>query len=140
MFGGGGFPPPPQRRGSGNMTMADILAAILSGATVNIGGPGGRRGGSNSGEYERGRKYLETLAINSGGRQFEAKSMYNVDAAFSGIAEELRRQYSLGYYPETVGSVGDRKQIKIRVMRPGVMVRAKNSYIVGRTDRNLAGK
>ena len=141
MGGGIGYPRP-QRRGNANMTMADILAAILSGATVNIGGPGGpggRRGGGNSGEYERGRKYLETLAINSGGRQFEATSIYNVDAAFSGIAEELRRQYSLGYYPEAVGKVGDRKQIKIRVMRPGVMVRAKNSYIVGRTG-NLAGK
>ena len=65
--------------------------------------------------------------------------MYNVDSAFSGIAEELRRQYSLGYYPANVGKIGDRKQIKIRVMRPGVIVRAKNSYIVGQTNRNLAG-
>jgi hypothetical protein len=80
------------------------------------------------------------LAQNSGGRAFDAQSMYNLDAAFSGIAEELRRQSSLGYYPETVGKIGDRKQIKIRVMRPGVVVRAKNSYIVGQTNRNIAGK
>jgi hypothetical protein len=62
------------------------------------------------------------------------------DAAFSGIAEELRRQYSLGYYPEVVGKAGDRKQIRIRVMRPAVVVRAKTSYIVGQSDRTLAGK
>ncbi|MBK9766007.1 MAG: hypothetical protein IPP63_02715 [Chloracidobacterium sp.] len=87
-----------------------------------------------------GRKYLEALAASSGGRAFEASSLLNIDAAFSGIAEELRRQYSLGYYPDVVGKVGDRKQIKIRVMRQDVVVRAKNSYIVGQTNRTLAGK
>ena len=66
--------------------------------------------------------------------------MYNVDAAFQGIAEELRRQYSVGYYPAQVGQVGERRQIKIRVMRPNVVVRAKNSYIVGQTNRTTAGR
>ena len=119
--------------------MADILAGILSGGNVNVYGGRGGVGGSPA-DYEKGRRYLEALAQNSGGREFEAQSMYNVDAAFSGIAEELRRQYSLGYYPEAVGKVGDRKQIRIRVMRPAVVVRAKTSYIVGQSDRTLAGK
>lgn len=136
MGGGGMGYPQPSRRG-GRPTMADILGAIITGGNVNIGGGGGV---ASSAEYAKGRQYLETLALNSGGREFEAQSMYNLDASFSGIAEELRRQYSLGYYPEAVGSVGDRKQIKIRVMRPGVVVRAKTSYIVGQTNRNIAGK
>ena len=136
MGGGMGYP---RRRGGGGrqMTVADILAQIMRGG--NFPG-GGAPGGAGSGEYARGKQYLESLAQNSGGRSFEAESIYNVDSAFSGIAEELRRQYSLGYYPEVVGQLGDRKQIKIRVMRPGVVVRAKNSYIVGQTTRNLAGK
>jgi Ca-activated chloride channel homolog len=138
MYGGGGGGRYPGRRG-GNVTFGDILGAILSGGNVNIG-PGGRRGGGKSAEYEKGRTYLEGLAVNSGGRMFEASTLYNVTAAFSGIAEELRRQYSLGYYPEKVGNVGERRQIKIRVMRSGVMVRAKNSYIVGQTDRKNAGR
>ena len=117
--------------------MADILGAILTGGNVSMGR--GSRGASPA-EYETGRKYLEALAQNSGGRKFEAQSIYNVDVAFAGIAEELRRQYSLGYYPENVGKIGDRKQIKIRVMRPGVVVRAKSSYVVGQNDRRLAGK
>lgn len=131
--GGGGYPSPGRRSGG---SMADILASIIMGGNVNIG----RGGGASSAEYETGRKYLEALAQNSGGRKFEAQSMYNVDSAFSGIAEELRRQYSLGYYPENVGKLGDRKQIKIRVLRPEVVVRAKTSYIVGQTNRNIAGK
>ncbi len=134
MNGGGGGYPSPGRRSNGSM--ADILASIIMGGNVNIG----RGGGASSAEYETGRKYLEALAQNSGGRKFEAQSMYNVDSAFSGIAEELRRQYSLGYYPESVGKLGDRKQIKIRVLRPEVVVRAKTSYIVGQTNRNIAGK
>ncbi len=137
MNGGWGSPRGGGRR-SGGGTMADILGAILSGGNVNIGG--GSPGGASSSDYEKGRQYLEALAQNSGGRKFEASSLTNVDAAFSGIAEELRRQYSLGYYPDAVGKVGDRKQIKIRVMRPSVVVRAKTSYIVGQTNRSVAGK
>ncbi len=132
---GGSYPQPQRRRGG--ISMADILGAILTGGNVNIGRTSG---GASNAEYAKGRKYLESLASNSGGREFEAQSIYNLDAAFSGIAEELRRQYSLGYYPEVVGNIGDRKQIKIRVMRPAVVVRAKNSYIVGQSNRNVAGR
>jgi len=87
------------------------------------------------GDYATGKRYLEMLAQNSGGREFEALSVYNIETAFAGIAEELRRQYSLGYYPENAGKAGERKQIKVRVMRPDVVVRAKNSYIVGQNGK-----
>ncbi|MBK7392980.1 MAG: VWA domain-containing protein [Chloracidobacterium sp.] len=136
--GGGGNNPQPRR--TGKVTFGDILGAILMGGSVNVGSGGGGRAGSSSKEYETGRTYLEALAQNSGGRKFEAQTLYNVESAFSGIAEELRRQYSLGYYPEAVGKAGDRKQIKIRVLRQNVVVRAKTSYIVGQTNRNVAGK
>ncbi len=136
-WGGGGSQnryPPRQQGGIGG-----ILGTILGGGNVQIGrGGGGRRSGSTSSEYETGKKYLEDLARNSGGRSFEARN--NLNAAFSGIAEELRRQYSIGYYPETVGKTGDRKQIRVRVMRPNLVVRAKSSYIVGANDNKLAGK
>ena len=142
MGGGQTFPQSRPRGRGGRVTLADILAGILVGGNVNVGsgGRGGGGRGSGGGEYDMGRKYLEALAASSGGRAFEASSLLNIDAAFSGIAEELRRQYSLGYYPDVVGKVGDRKQIKIRVMRQDVVVRAKNSYIVGQTNRTLAGK
>jgi VWFA-related protein len=132
----GGGSPQPQRRPSGRVTMGDILAQIIIGATIG-GGSGGSIGHSR-GEYEKGREYMDGLAQNSGGRKFEADTIVNVDAAFSSIAEELRRQYSIGYYPENVGKIGERKQIRIRVMRPGVSVRAKNSYIVGRNGTSAS--
>jgi len=145
-MGNGGFGSitfPPQ----GNM--GGIIGIILGGGTFPQGG-GGRRGGGGWGrgrggqggrsDYATGKAYLEALAQNSGGREFEAGTLQNLDAAFSGIAEELRRQYSIGYYPDNVGQVGERRQIRIRVMRPNVVVRAKNSYIVGQTNRTVAGK
>lgn len=137
MNSGTSYPPSRPQRSGGRISMADILGAILTGGNVNIGGGGSA--GASSAEYEKGRQYLETIAQKSGGRKFEAQSITNVGAAFSGIAEELRRQYSLGYYPEIVGKIGDRKQIKVRVMRQGVVVRAKNSYIVGQNN-NVAGR
>lgn len=131
-YGGG-------RRGGGNNSggWGNIIGIILGGGNVRIGGGGSA--GSSPAEYARGKSYLETLARNSGGRSFEADTTYNLDAAFSGIAEELRRQYSLGYYPQNPGMAGERRQIKIRVARPNLVVRAKNSYIVGDTDRRFAG-
>lgn len=133
--GGGGYPNPNRRRRRGSWD--DIFGTILGGGNVQIGRGGGGSAGSSSNEYETGRRYLEELARNSGGRPFDARN--DLSVAFTGIAEELRRQYSIGYYPENVGKIGDRKQIRVRVMRQNLVVRAKTSYIVGENS-NLAGK
>ena len=48
-------------------------------------------------------------------------------------AEELRRQYSIGYYPEMTGEPGERRSIKIQILaHPNVVVRAKRNYVVKR--------
>jgi VWFA-related protein len=134
-YGGG-------RRGGGSSgDMDDWIGIILGGGRVG-GRVGGRRGGSagsSPSEYATGLRYLETLAQNSGGRKFEADSLYNLEASFAGIAEELRRQYSLGYYPDKVGQSGERRRISVRVMRPNVMVKAKSTYIFGQSASRFAG-
>lgn len=127
---GGGYPYPGGRNGGG---LGGILGGILNGGgSIRIGSGGGNGGGRAA--YETGRRYLEDLARTSGGREFEARTLSNIDAAFSGVADELRRQYSIGYYPETVGQAGQRKQIKVRADRQNAVVRAKNSYIVGEVE------
>ncbi|MFN2502142.1 MAG: VWA domain-containing protein [Pyrinomonadaceae bacterium] len=87
-------------------------------------------GGTSYGEYERGRLYLEALAQNTGGRMYDADSITNMEQSFKQVAEELRRQYSIGYYPENPGKPGDRKSVKIKVTRPGAVIRAKNGYVI----------
>ena len=93
---------------------------------------GGVFGAPTSADYARGRVYLEALAQLTGGKMFRAESTVGgLNAAFEGIAKELRSQYSIGYYPAEEGTPGQRKQIKVRVNRANVAIRARDSYIVG---------
>ena len=87
--------------------------------------------GQSPAEYEKGRKYLDSLAANSGGRMFEAATIPDLATSFAGVAEELRRQYTIGYYPDDTGTAGERRKIKIEVARPKAVVRAKSSYVIG---------
>jgi Ca-activated chloride channel family protein len=99
---------------------------------VIFGGGYPRRGrGESREDYRHGEQYLEDLATKTGGRKYDASTTKNLQTAFYSIAEELRRQYSIGYYPSNAGNAGDRKQIKVRVTRSNLIVRARDSYIVG---------
>ena len=97
------------------------------------GGIGGRQSTAGiSAEYTRGRAYLTELAAATGGKVFRAESTPGgLTNAFESIAEELRRQYSIGYYPSATGEAGERRQIRVRVDRPKLIIRARDSYIVG---------
>jgi hypothetical protein len=55
--------------------------------------------------------------------------MFGIGQAFTWIAEELGRQYSLGYYPKDTGQNGERRQIKVRTTEPDVVVKSRESYI-----------
>lgn len=88
--------------------------------------------GTRPEDYELGRKYLTELAEYTGGRVFRPEATPGgLKAAFEGIAEELRRQYNIGYIPKNPGTTGQRKQIKVRVNRPNLVLRARDSYVVG---------
>ncbi|HVF51535.1 MAG TPA: VWA domain-containing protein [Pyrinomonadaceae bacterium] len=94
------------------------------------GGVGtGGGAGSTRAEYERANRYLNSLADMTGGRLYEAFDLNYLARSFEAIAEELRRQYSLGYYPKAQSQVAERRQIKVRVNRPNLAVRARDSYI-----------
>ena len=136
--GGGNWPPPnpqPRRRGGRrNSGWADILGDILSGGNVRIGnGGGGGGGGGGIGtsreDYARAGDYLRRLAEATGGRHHDARDISYIERAFTNIAEELRRQYSLGYYPSRQARAEERRQIRVRVRRPNLVVRARDSYV-----------
>jgi VWFA-related protein len=92
--------------------------------------------GGSPAEHKRGKEYLESLTKVSGGRLYEADTTINLNYAFKNIAEELRRQYSIGYYPQEEGTPGERKNITVRVKRPNLVVRSKGSYIVEAKNLN----
>ena len=86
--------------------------------------------GTTKADYERAGKYLQELADKTSGRIYRADDTTQLANAFTRIAEELRRQYSLGYYPQTSTTAsGERRQIKVKVRKPNVAVRARDSYV-----------
>ena len=117
-----------------------IFGSILGGNNRSGGGGGGRRGGGGGGsrrggggtsgyEYDTATRYLRDLAERTGARNYEADSTQNLSSAFAGIADELRRQYSIGYYPKNPGQAGQRRQIKVRVNQPNLAVRTRETYV-----------
>ena len=125
----GGASPAPQT----NSRLPSILRRIPLPVPLPTGGAsggGGRGSGSSRAEYERGERYLHDLAELTGGHAYEAsKDLRYLRDAFSRIAEELRRQYSLGYYPRQSAQTGERRRIRVRVDRADVAVRARTSYV-----------
>lgn len=95
-----------------------------------IGTPGGR--GTSAEDYRRAEEYLNQLALRTGGRIYLADSFGNLNSAFTKIASELREYYSLGFYPPEGGEQGRLRKIKVRVDKPDVAVKARDSYILGK--------
>jgi Ca-activated chloride channel family protein len=145
----GSWPSSGRYPGSSGNVVIDILGGIFGGGGGRGGygrggGGGGPYGGGNNGpgtsrdDYRRANDYLHDLAYKTGARVYQAETTSDLSQSFAQIAEELRRQYSLGYYPQSQAQAGQRRQIKVRVMRPDLVVRARDSYIAGSqaTDAN----
>ena len=98
-----------------------------------MGTPGGR--GTSAEEYRRAEEYLNQLAVRTGGRIYLADSFGNLNSAFSKIASELREYYSLGFYPPDGTESGRLRKIKVRVDKPDVAVKARDSYVLGKKAR-----
>lgn len=84
--------------------------------------------GFNAGHYKRADAYLHQAAQRSGGRFYHAGNLKKLSEAFSLIAQELRQQYSLGYYPQIPAQPGQRRQLNVSVAKRGLVVRARDSY------------
>jgi len=83
--------------------------------------------------FERGTRYLRMMAGVSGGRFQYAASLTDLEHSFARIAEELRQQYSIGYYPLDRLKKGKRR-IKVTVNQ-GDIIHARGSYIYTLDDR-----
>lgn len=76
----------------------------------------------------RGFQYLHDLCADSGGRLFSASTFPNLRWAFDQIAEELRHQYTLCYYPSNQTNDDPYRRIQVTVNRPGMKIRARAGY------------
>lgn len=78
--------------------------------------------------YRRADEYLQQLAEMSGGVVERADRLGDLKSALGRIAEELRHQYLLAYYPTRHEKDDQSRRITVRVSRPGVIVRARPAY------------
>ncbi len=93
--------------------------------------------GEREEDYKAANNFFKEISNQTGGGLFRVSSTTNLNQAFAKIADELRKIYSLGYYPSSERNVGVRYATKVRVYRPNLLIRAKNGYI-WQPKRNLS--
>ena len=101
------------------------------------GGRGGGNGGGNGGNYPTqnhvdGKKILERMAQETGGRLFEVKKNQDVAQIYNQIAEELRAQYRLGYTPSQEAASSGYHQVAVDVHQKGLFVQTRDGYYSGK--------
>jgi VWFA-related protein len=97
------------------------------------GYPGGGNGGGNGGNYPsqshvEGKKILERMAQETGGRLFEVKKNQDVAQIYNQIAEELRAQYRLGYTPTQDAASSGYHQVAVDVHQKGLVIQTRDGY------------
>lgn len=102
--------------------------------TGGVGTPNSQ--GTSPEDYRKADEYLSEMADRTGGRVYRASSTANLALAFSNIAAELREYYSLGYYPTDDAKTDKKRKIKVRVNQTGLVVRARDGYVVGKKVRS----
>jgi VWFA-related protein len=76
---------------------------------------------------EQAMSFLEKLADVSAGRYYNGEAS-DLKKTFGLIAEELRHQYRLGFYPDNSKIDGNRHTLRVEVTAPDAVVRARRSY------------
>jgi VWFA-related protein len=115
---------------SGPFGMGTTTSRVTYSGPKVTGPNGGPLPGATQEDYDKANQYLKELADKTAGRLYHANDTTQLADAFSRIAEELRRQYSLGYYPTSGdASSAARREIKVRVNRPNMAVKARESYV-----------
>ena len=82
----------------------------------------------NTGLYKLARRQIRELSERAGGRAYSVRSLSDLDAVYKQVADDLRSQYLLGYYPENSATDGRWRNIRVAVKPPTVTVRARSGY------------
>jgi VWFA-related protein len=105
------------------------------------GGRGGGMGGGGMGgghhrqqEEDRpdGKKVLEQLSKETGGRFFEVTKKQPIDEIYTAINEELRNQYGIGYVPEKADATPGYHKINLTVKQKDMVVQTREGYYADR--------
>jgi VWFA-related protein len=105
-----------------------------------FGDRGGFGGMGRHGGYHRypeesrpdGKKILEQISKQTGGRLFEVSKKHPIDKIYESIAEELRNQYNLGYTPEPSHPDAGYHRISLKMKQKDLAVQAREGYYADR--------
>jgi len=79
--------------------------------------------------YQLARQEMSGLARDTGGKTFDAPDLRAARAAFAEVADDIGRQYSLGYYSTNKARDGRFRQIRVEVRGlQGAQVSAREGY------------
>lgn len=78
----------------------------------------------NKGLYEIARREAKELAERTGGRAYPVRSLNDLTGVYKQIADDLRSQYSIGYYPTNDAHDGRWRKIRVEVKGGGVRTRS----------------
>ena len=112
-----------------------VYAVGLEGTTPT-GRPGGSRGGFGGGFggngmlTQRPDPGLATLAAETGGGYFELTRAQDLASTFAQVADELHRQYAIGFEPSKLDDKTHKLEVKIK--KPGAKARARKSYVAAK--------
>jgi VWFA-related protein len=109
-----------------------VYAVGLEGTTQPTGQPGGFRGGfgGGSGLFQRPDPGLATLAAETGGGYFELTRAQDLANTFAQVADELHRQYAIGFEPSKLDDKTHKLEVKVK--QPGAKARARKSYVAAK--------
>ena len=102
------------------------------------GGGGGGRGGPGGGQRHPeeprtdGKKILERISRETGGRFFEVSKKESVGEIYTSIVEELRTQYSMGYTPDKDSAASGYHHVTLAVKRKDLTVQTREGYYADR--------
>ena len=96
-----------------------------------FGRPGMGGGGFGQGRADRPDPGLQKVAAASGGGYFELTSPRDLSSTFERIADELHRQYLIGFVPQKLD--GKVHKLEVKVKGDGLSARARKSYVAPRS-------
>jgi VWFA-related protein len=79
-----------------------------------------------------GKKILEQISKETGGRLYEVSKKETVDQIYGSIAEELRAQYSLGYTPDKANHAAGYHKISLTAKEKNLTVQTRDGYYAER--------
>jgi VWFA-related protein len=98
------------------------------------GGSGGGRGGGRYPEEPRvdGKKILDQISKETGGRLYEVSKKLAIDQIYDSIAEELRTQYNLGYTPDKGNAEAGYHKVSLVTKQKDLTVQTREGYYADR--------